>query len=125
MPPMKLNSLILVLTFIPMISAQNWIAYIGTYTQGVSKGIYAYRYQPETGGMTPIGLAAETLSPSFLAMHPNGRVLYAVNESRSYNGLANSGAVSAFTIDSATAHLTLLNTVATHGADPCHLVVDH
>jgi len=108
-----------------MISAQNWIAYIGTYTTGVSKGIYAYGYQPETGDMKPMGLAAETLSPSFLAMHPNGRVMYAVNESQTYKGLANSGGVSAFTIDSATARLTLLNTVATHGADPCHLVVDH
>jgi 6-phosphogluconolactonase len=108
-----------------MTSTKNWIAYIGTYTTGVSKGIYAYRYQPETGGLEPIGLAAETLSPSFLATHPNGRVLYAVNEAQSYNGMANSGAVSAFTIDPASARLTLLNTVATHGADPCHLVVDH
>lgn len=108
-----------------MLSAQNWVAYIGTYTTGVSKGIYAYRYQPETGGLTSIGLAAETVSPSFLAMHPNGRVLYAVNESQRYNGMANSGGVSAFTIDPATARLTLLNTVASRGADPCHLVVDH
>jgi 6-phosphogluconolactonase len=104
---------------------QNWIAYVGTYTQGAGKGIYAYHYTPETGAMTFIGLAAPTVSPSFLALHPNGRYLYAVNESRRYSGRANSGSVTAFVIDPATGMLTPRNTVASLGADPCHLVVDH
>jgi len=116
--------LALLLTLIPMSHAQNWLVYIGTYTSGASKGIYVARYSPETGTLTPIGLAAPTVSPSFLALHPNGRVLYAVNESRRYNGLSNSGSVSAFSIDHGTGALKLLNVVPSRGADPCHLVVD-
>ncbi|MEO8098105.1 MAG: lactonase family protein [Acidobacteriota bacterium] len=107
-----------------MSQAQDWRVYIGTYTQGASKGIYSYAYDPATGALTDPILAAATVSPSFLAAHPNGRTLYAVNESRRYNGIANSGSVSAFTINRSTGALTALNTVATLGADPCHLVVD-
>ena len=62
-------------------------------------------------------MAAETPSPSFLAVHPNGRFLYAVNEQ-------NSGEVSAFAIDSASSLLKPLNQVSSRGSGPCHLVVD-
>jgi 6-phosphogluconolactonase len=119
---MKLLS-ILVLTLSTM-SAQNWIAYVGTYTQGFSRGIYSLSYDPATGSLTPIALAAQTVSPSFLAAHPNGRILVAVNESRRYNGIANSGSVSSFSIDPATGDLTLINAVPTRGADPCHVTFD-
>ena len=58
-----------------------YIAYVGTYTRpNKSKGIYAWRFQPATGKLTPIGLVGETASPSFLAVHPNHKFLYAVNE---------------------------------------------
>ena len=46
------------------------------------------------GKMTPIGLAAEIASPSFLAIHPNGKFVYAVSEMDSYNG-QKAGSVSA------------------------------
>ncbi|MEP6963206.1 MAG: lactonase family protein [Acidobacteriota bacterium] len=107
-----------------MTQAQDWRVYIGTYTNGASKGIYSYRYNEATGALTDATLAVATVSPSFLAAHPFGRTMYAVNESRRYNGLANSGSVSAFTLDHSTGLLTLLNTVPSLGADPCHLVVD-
>jgi 6-phosphogluconolactonase len=119
---MKLFSLLLVLA--SMSQAQDSLAYIGTYTSGASKGIYVARYAQESGTLTPIGLAAPSVSPSFLAVHPNGRILYAVNESRRYNGLTNSGSVSAFSINHTTGALSLLNIVASRGADPCHLVTD-
>jgi 6-phosphogluconolactonase len=61
---------------------------------------------------------AETRRPSFLALHPNRRYLYAVADS-------NGGAVSAFRIDSRTGLLTLLNTVSSKGAGPCYVQVDH
>jgi len=99
--------------------------YVGTYTEdgSKSKGIYAYRFDADTSEITPIGLAAETINPSFLAVHPNHRFLYAVNETGDYKG-QKSGAVSAFAIDRATGKLTLLNQVASKGADPCYIVVD-
>jgi 6-phosphogluconolactonase len=102
-----------------------YLMYIGTYTQegSASKGIYAYRFDSDTAKLTSIGLAAETTNPSFLAVHPNHRFLYAVNEVRTYKG-EKSGAVSAFAIDRATGKLTLLNEVASKGADPCYITVD-
>jgi 6-phosphogluconolactonase len=98
----------------------DWIMFVGTYTKAPSKGIYAYRFQAATGEITPLGtagLAAETENPSFLAVHPNQRFLYAVNE-------VNAGGVSAFSIDRATGALTLLNRVSSRGGSPCHISVD-
>ena len=104
---------------------KEYFVYIGTYTESgsTSKGIYAYRFDAESAKLTPIGLAAQTTNPSFLAVHPNQRFVYAVNEVGDYKG-QKSGAVSAFAIDAATGKLTLLNQVASGGADPCYVTVD-
>jgi 6-phosphogluconolactonase len=105
--------------------ANKYLVYVGTYTEGgsESKGIYAYRFDAGNGEIQSIGLAAKTVNPSFLAVHPNRRFLYAVNEVGNYGG-QKSGAVSAFAIDAATGKLTFLNQVASHGADPCYITVD-
>ncbi len=102
-----------------------YLFYVGTYTQDGSKsqGIYAYRYDAATQEVTSLGLAAETTNPSWVALHPNGRFLYAVNEVQNYKG-PNSGGVSAFSVDRATGKLTFLNEVASRGADPCYITVD-
>src|SRR5215469_7685257 len=75
---------------------QSMLAYIGTYTHGKSKGIYVGRYA--NGELSAIELAAETPSPSFLALHPNRRFLYAVNELDNYQGKPG-GSVTAFSIE--------------------------
>lgn len=98
------------------------IAYVGTYTRGDAQGIYAYRYNSADGAMTPIGLAAESPNPSFLALHPNGEYLYAVNEGDPDH--PTTGSVSAFRIDAETGMLTFLNKVDSEGAAPCHISVD-
>src|SRR3989442_13929523 len=58
------------------------MVYVGTYTGGTSasKGIYRLRLDLATGALTETGPPTETVSPSFLALHPGGRYLYAVNE---------------------------------------------
>ncbi len=103
--------------------AKEYFVCVGTYTRKASKGIYAFRYNPATGKLAEIGLVAETESPSFLALHPNRKYLYAVNETGKYNG-KETGAVTAFSIDGASGKLTKLNQVESHGTAPCHLVVD-
>jgi 6-phosphogluconolactonase len=101
-----------------------YIAYVGTYTSKTnSKGIYAYRFDAEKGQLTPIGIAAESVDPSFLAIHPNGKYLYAVNEIGNFNG-GTSGALSAFAIDPKTSALKFLNQVPTRGAGPCYVSLD-
>jgi 6-phosphogluconolactonase len=99
-----------------------WV-YVGTYTGGKSKGIYRYDLDLGSGKLTSAGLAAELLNPSFLAVHPNRRFLYAVNEVESFKG-QQSGAVSAFALDPKSGKLTFLNEQSTRGEGPCHLVVD-
>ncbi len=102
----------------------NYFVYIGTYTGPKSQGIYVFKFSALTGDLTPIGLAAESENPAFLAIHPNHHYLYAVNEISSFEG-RKSGSVSAFSIDRATGKLTLLNVVPSGDPGPCHLVVDH
>jgi 6-phosphogluconolactonase len=102
---------------------REYLVYIGTYTGKNSKGIYAFRFNASTGKLTPVGLAAESTSPSFLAVHPNHQYLYAVGEVNEFGG-QKSGAVSAFSIDHKTGKLTLLNQVSSRGTGPCHLSVD-
>jgi 6-phosphogluconolactonase len=97
--------------------------YVGTYTDGASRGIYRFELDKSSGATTAPILAGESRNPSFLALHPNGGVLYAVNEVADFDG-ANTGAVSAFSIDPTSGSLTLLNQQPSAGADPCHLVTD-
>lgn len=104
-------------------AADSYLAYVGTYTTGESKGIYAYRYDAQSGKMMPLGLAAETENPSFVTLDPRGHFLYAVNEVQKYQGQA-SGGVSAFAVDSKTGKLTFLNEVPSRGADPCYISLD-
>jgi 6-phosphogluconolactonase len=95
-----------------------WNVFVGTYTKPQkSKGIYAWRFQPATGKLTSLGLAVETTSPSYLAVHPSQRFLYAVNE-------VGQGTVSAFEIEEATGKLKPLNQVPSKGSGPCHLSTD-
>lgn len=99
--------------------------YFGTYTNtpAASKGIYLYDLDLTTGILTDTGLTAMTPNPSFLAIAPNRKHLYAVNEIEDYGGKM-SGSVTGFSINSKTGGLTLLNTQASMGTDPCHIRID-
>jgi 6-phosphogluconolactonase len=100
------------------------LVYVGTYTNNEkSKGIYVSRLTLATGRLSDPQLAAETTNPSFLAVHPDGRHLYAANEMSSFED-RQTGAVSAFAIDRASGMLTSLNQQSSGGAGPAHLVVD-
>jgi len=100
-----------------------YLLFVGTYTGKDSKGIYAYRFDAASSEFTPLGLAAETDNPSFLAIDPSRRFLYAVNEVSNYKG-ASSGAVTAFAINHQTGKLSFLNQVPSRGADPCYIAFD-
>ncbi len=95
--------------------------FVGTYTNAQSKGIYSMQFDEASGKLSAPTLAAESESPSFLTMHPNGRYLYAANEHPS--GPANApGTISAFAVDGS--KLKLINIVSSRGAGPCHVAVD-
>ena len=99
-------------------------AYIGTYTnEGNSEGIYRLFLDLSNGAMRLDGLAAKSVNPSFLALHPSGRALYAVNEIGDLDGKP-TGGVSAFSVAGDTGVLTALNQLPSHGKDPCYVSVD-
>jgi 6-phosphogluconolactonase len=96
-----------------------YIAYVGTYTtKTASKGIYAFRYDANSGKLTPLGVAAETTDPSWAAIHPSRKYLYAANEA------GKNSMVSAFAVDAHSGKLTLLNQLPALGEDPCYLSFD-
>lgn len=97
--------------------------YFGTYTGEKSKGIYVSTLDPATGQLSAAELAAEVNNPSFVAIHPNRKFLYAVSEIADVGGKPGKGA-SGFSIDPASGKLALLNQQSSVGAGACHLVVD-
>ncbi len=98
--------------------------YVGTYTGGGgSRGIYLLDLDLHTGKLSEPQLACEATDPSFLAIHPGGKLLYAVSERNEVDGQPG-GAVVAFAIDEATGNLRMINQQSSRGAGPCHLIVD-
>src|SRR6266699_3640684 len=97
----------------------HYLAYVGTYTAKTnSKGIYVSRFDAATGQRSAGGVAAETPDPSWVAVHPSGKFLYAANEA------GEASTVSAFAIDKKSGKLELLNQLPSLGEDPCYLSFD-
>jgi 6-phosphogluconolactonase len=101
-----------------------YFVYIGTYTLRRGEGIYTFRFQPGTGKVTAVSLAAKTPSPAFLAVHPNRKFMYAANEHDGPDVAGKNSTVSAYAVDPKTGALTLLNVVSCRGEGPAHIAVD-
>jgi len=99
-----------------------WV-YFGTYTRGESQGIYRSEFNLTSGKLSKAELAAETKNPSFLAIHPDGKHLYAVSEVSDQDGKPVGGVVG-YNLDPATGELSKINGQSSGGAGPCHLIVD-
>jgi len=114
--------------------ANEMLVYVGTYTEsirfgsgkvleGKGEGIYRYRMHPATGALEFDSKTTGVVNPSYIAVDPTQRFLYAVNELKTYEDKP-TGTVSAFAVDSRSGKLEFLNKQLTHGTDPCHVVVD-
>ena len=97
--------------------AAQYIAYVGTYTWDDSEGIYAFRVDGDDIDFEPLGATPAGENPSFLAIHPSGDYLYAINES-------DPGTITAFAIDDETGDLEQLSQAETGAPGPCHCSVD-
>ena len=97
--------------------------YIGTYTHRDSEGVYLLELDPDAGRLSPPRLAGKAENPSFVTLHPNGRFLYAANETGTFDG-RESGAVTAFAVDADTGALKDINQQASGGTAPCYVSVD-
>ena len=104
-----------------MTTAQDvYSAYVGTYQAEGKDGLFHVRFDVRTGRLA-IESAISTLThPSFVALHPTGRYLYAVSEAPG----GAEGEVCAFSVDPRTGDLAPLNRRAAHGRSTCHVTVD-
>jgi 6-phosphogluconolactonase len=111
-----LSASLTTITFSKALMAQQHTVYFGTYTWGQSKGIYRSTLDAASGHLSTPELVAETKNPSFLALSPNGRFLYASLE-------AGGGTVGSWAIG-ADGKLTALNQQSSGGDGACHVWVD-
>jgi 6-phosphogluconolactonase len=110
------------------------LIYVGTYTEpirfgtgkileGKGEGIYLFKMDLSSGLLTHRMTIKDVVNPSYLALSPDTRFLYAVNELKIYEGKP-SGAVSSFLVDPDTGAIAFLNKKPTGGTDPCHVCVN-
>src|SRR5690242_10024112 len=85
------------------------LAWVGTYTPN-GEGIHLFRMEPATGALTPVKAFGGITNPSWLALAPDGKTLYAVSEVDDFKGTGN-GAVVAYTVDHAGGDLTEIGRV--------------
>lgn len=91
--------------------------FVGTYTRATSRGIYSLTLDGATGSLGEPELAAEAPNPTFLALSPDRRHLYAV--------CAGPGWVSSFRVDPSSPGLApVQRSVPDAGPTPCHVAVD-
>jgi len=96
---------------------------IGTYTSGTSEGLYVYKFNTETGENNFIS-SVKTSNPSFLAVSPNQKYVYAVNENADSTRFTVTGHVAAFSFDKATGKLNFINKQESGGKHPCYVSID-
>src|SRR5699024_1436691 len=94
--------------------------FVGTYTSEASEGIYDYKFDAETGETEYQRKAEGIVNPSYLALSPDKKYLYAVNEI----GDTEKASVSSFSIDKDSGLLTFLNKQLSGGGAPCYISVD-
>lgn len=98
----------------PSLIATSYDLYFGTYTNASpSEGIYHSTFDSETAVLSKPELAAKVSNPTFVAIHPNNKIIYTVSE-------RNPGEVSAFAIEK-NKQLKLINKAFSGGIGPCHL----
>lgn len=102
-----------------------YLVYVGTnVTSDQENTIYLYRLDASTGALTPVSAQKGGAQPTYLTMDAGHRYLYAVSETQSFQGRANSGGVSALSIDQHTGALTMLDQQPSLGASPCYISLD-
>src|SRR6266550_1261127 len=116
---MRLTFLIALLLFATCTIAQSFYLFVGTYTTLGSKGIYVYRFNSSTGKAEWISNTEGVVNPSYLAIAPNRKYIYAVTETAT----PNAGSVSAFSFSRETGKLSFINKQPSGGDNPCYVSV--
>ncbi|MBK7308803.1 MAG: lactonase family protein [Chitinophagaceae bacterium] len=121
---MKHKFLLLVFLFLYGVTAKaQQLSYLitGTYTSGKSEGIYVYQFNSDDGSAKAVS-SIKISNPSFVAVSPDEKFVYSVEEDAANNG--KEGEVSAFSFNKETGKLSFLNRKPTGGDHPCYVSVD-
>lgn len=100
---------------------QEFYLLAGTYTGGKSEGIYVYRYNSADGSAKEIS-HIKISNPSFIAVSPDEKFVYSVEEDAANNGKG--GEITAFSFDKRTGTLSFLNRQPSGGDHPCYVSID-
>ncbi len=109
-----------------MASAQqnkDYFLLIGTYTDAGSEGIYVFRFHGESGSVSAVSKVV-TSNPSFLAVSPDEKYVYAVNENADSTRFLRAGSVASFSFNKKDGTLQFLNTQLSGGAHPAYVAID-
>lgn len=101
---------------------------VGTYTKkeghvdGKADGLYTFQFNPENGQLSKTGLTEGLINPSYLAISPDQKNVYVVNET---GGEVDSTAyISAFSLNASNDSLRKLNQQPTYSFAPCYTSLD-
>jgi len=97
--------------------------YVGSYTTTDKEGIAIFEFDPLDGDLKYLTTVAGIKNPSYLAIHPKKKLLFAVNETDNF-GAGNTGAISSYAIDPIQGSLRLLSQVSSLGVSPCYVTID-
>lgn len=103
-----------------VVAQKNYYLLVGTYTKGKSTGMYVYDFNKKDGSVTIVD-SVQTPNPSYLAVAPNQKFVYAVSETKRGNF---SGKIRSFSFDKKTGKLNFINEQASVGDNPCYVIVD-
>jgi len=103
--------------------AKDYYLLIGTYTSGKSEGIYVYNFNTKDGSCS-LANKAKTSNPSYLAVAPNEKFIYAVNEKADSTRFTTTGSVSAFSFNKKNGAMQEISTQSSGGKHPCYVSID-
>ncbi len=113
----------LLFTFNAVFAQTNKLLLIGTYTSGGSEGIYVYNFNSATGDNSLVS-SVKTPNPSYLAVSPDQKMVYAVSENADSTKFGVGGYISAFSFNKNKQTLTPINTQFSEGKHPCYVAID-
>jgi 6-phosphogluconolactonase (cycloisomerase 2 family) len=106
-------------------AAKRVTAYVGTYSskggQNHGEGIHIFEMNPSTGALAPLQIVRTDSNPAWLALNRDRTILYSANELA--DPKTGSGSVSAYSVESASGSLSLLNSVSSEGNGPAHMSI--
>ena len=100
---------------------QKQILLIGTYDSPKSEGIYVFEFNSLDGSVKELS-HVKTSNSSYVAISPNKKYVYAVNENA--NNTGKGGTVTSFVFDKKIGVLKKINTQSSEGNHPCYISID-